>query len=311
MNMESIKKQFSIESPYDGLNISVLEMTPQTEPKAVVYVVHGLSGCKERFVPFMEFLTKNGIACIASDHRGHGDSVRAAEDRGYMYQGGVKAIVMDMEAVSSYTQDKYKNIPFIILGHSMGSLAIRAFVKRHDEHLDGMIVCGSPSPNPLAPVGKAIVRLICLINKGKCRPKALQKFTSVKYNKRFKKEGYQAWTCSDPQVRKKFAEDPRCNINLTADCSYTLLDLFDEAYSRKGWSLSNPELPILFLSGDDDPCMLSRSEFDKSVNRMSDIGYQNISCKTYPKMRHEILNEIDKETVWNDILRFVHKSLNQ
>lgn len=189
----------------------------------------------------------------------------------------------------------------------MGSLAIRAYTKLHDDRMDGMIICGSPSPNPLAPIGKTIVGMISRLDNGRKRPEILQKFTSNKYNKKFKKEGKQAWTCSDPLVRKEFANDPRCNIKITADCAYTLLELFDEAYCRKGWNLSNPELPILFLSGDDDPCMISRTEFEKSVNRMREIGYRNISYKTYPKMRHEILNEIDKETVWNDILKFIDK----
>ena len=100
-----------LESPFDSLPISVLEMKPQIQPSAVVYLVHGLCGCKERFIPFMEYLTENGIACVASDHRGHGDSILKEEDRGYMYQGGVESILADMEAVSFYIKEYYKDIP--------------------------------------------------------------------------------------------------------------------------------------------------------------------------------------------------------
>lgn len=303
--LEIERNRLSVESPYDGLPISVLEMRPDKQPEAVVYLVHGLCGCKERFIPFMEYLAENGIACVASDHRGHGDSIFSEEDRGYMYQGGVKAVVMDMEAVSSHIQSNYKDVPLIILGHSMGSLAVRAYTKKYDDRLDGMIICGSPSPNPLAPIGKAIVKNMCREDNGRKRPESLQTFTSGKYNRKFRKEGKQAWTCSDPQVRKQFAEDPRCNFNITADCAYTLLELFDEAYGRKGWNVTRPDLPIIFLSGEDDPCMLSKGQFYKSMDKMKRNGYYDIRCSTYPGMRHEILNEKDKESVWNDILSFI------
>ena len=75
-------REFFVESAYDGLNISVLEVAPVEKPKAVVFLAHGLCGCKERFLPFMEYLARNGIACVANDHRGHGSSIRNEEDRG-------------------------------------------------------------------------------------------------------------------------------------------------------------------------------------------------------------------------------------
>ena len=94
--------EFFVESAYDGLKISVLEVTPTEKPKAVVFLAHGLCGCKERFLPFMEYLAMNGIACVANDHRGHGSSIHNEEDRGYTYHGGAKAMVMDMEIVAEY-----------------------------------------------------------------------------------------------------------------------------------------------------------------------------------------------------------------
>lgn len=301
-------REFTIDSPYDSLQISVCEVLPQSSPVAVVQLVHGLCGCKERFLPFIQYLTANSVACVASDIRGHGDSIRSEDDRGYTYQGGAEAVVMDIEAVSSYIRNTYNDVPFILLGHSMGSLAVRAYTKAYDKHLDGLIVCGSPSPNPLSPFGRMIVKGMCRKNEGRDRPDALQSFTSRIYNKKFKDEGYQAWTCSDPMVRKQFAEDPRCNFNITADCAYTLLNLFQVAYSDDEWALEQPDLPVIFLSGGDDPCMLSLNKFNKAVERMRKIGYKNVTSKIYDGMRHEILNEIEKELVWKDILDFIFKT---
>ena len=294
------RSEMYIESKYDGLPISVIEMVPEGEPKAVVYLVHGLCGCKERFLPFMEYLTANGIA---SDHRGHGSSIRCEADRGYMYQGGVESIVMDMDVVVDYIKERYAGVKLVMLGHSMGSLAARAYTKTHDARLDALIICGSPAPNPLAPIGRAVIGLMG--GNGRQRMGFLQKFTSRRYNRKFRDEGYQAWTCSDPEVRKAFADDPRCNFTLTADCASTLLGLFEEAYSKKGWITDNPQMPVLFLSGDDDACMISMKDFLESVDHMRQNGYKNVTSRTYPGMRHEILNEKDKMSVWNDIISYI------
>ena len=305
-------REFFLESAYDGLKISVLEVTPpRTEkPKAVVFLAHGLCGCKERFLSFMEYLAMNGVACVANDHRGHGASIRSEADRGDTYQGGAKAVVMDMEVVADYISQRYQGVPITLLGHSMGSLAARAFLKSNENRLDKVVVCGSPSPNPMAPIGRAIINMMNKKDNGKRRPEMLQKFTSASYNRKFKHEGYQAWTCSDVNVRKQFANDPRCNFTITVDLAKTLLDLFKEAYSKKGWNVNNPELPIVFLSGEDDPCMISAKKLEKATKRISDCGYCNVRKITYPRMRHEILNEIDKQRVWDDILAFINTPSN-
>lgn len=299
-------REFFVESAYDGLEISVLEVAPVEKPKAVVFLAHGLCGCKERFLPFMEYLAMNGVACVANDHRGHGSSIRNEEDRGYSYQGGAKAVVMDMEVVADYIGKQYRDIPVTLLGHSMGSLAARAFLKQNGGRLDKVVICGSPSPNPMAPIGRAIVNMMNKRDSGKRRPAILQKFTSTSYNRKFKHEGYQAWTCSDANVRQQFANDPRCNFTLTVDWAKTLMDLFKEAYGKKGWSVSNPEMPIVFMSGEDDPCMISIRSLERAIKQIGDCGYKDVRKVIYPQMRHEILNEIDKQRVWEDILAFIN-----
>ncbi len=88
-----------IRSHYDGLDIRVVVVRPVEEPAAVLQIAHGMCGSKERYMPFMEFMSRNGIACIIHDHRGHGDSVKSDKDLGYMYEGGADALVDDMRLV--------------------------------------------------------------------------------------------------------------------------------------------------------------------------------------------------------------------
>lgn len=299
------RRELYVESKFDGLPISVLERVPDGRPRAVVYLVHGLCGCKERFLPFIEYLTSNGFVCVASDHRGHGSSIRKEEDRGYMYGGGVQAVVADLDTVVDYIHEHFDSLPVFMLGHSMGSLAARAYAKHYDSRLEGLIVCGSPSSSLMAPLARMALMCMCWMGGNRLRVGYIQKFISGIYNRKFKQEGQQAWTCSDSEERRAIAEDVRCNFIITADCALTVMSLLHQVYSSNGWRPDKPGMPIIFLSGDDDPCMISHSAFSRSVESMHVNGYADVQVRTYPGMRHEILNEVNKQEVWNDILDYL------
>lgn len=306
-----MKEDFTLISSYDGLPLSVSVIRPDGPVKAVVQLSHGMRGCKERFLPVMDYLAGKGYVCVANDHRGHGGSLRAPEDLGYMYEGGWKALVSDMRQVTEWIRKEFAGLPVFLLGHSMGSLAARAYVRQDDAGLSGLIVCGSPSYTHASVFGRILTGGLCTVGLGRLRPVFIQEMTSRRYNRPFKDEGPQAWTCSDPEVRRSFAENPLCNFHFTANASYSLLCLMRETYSEKGWPTGNPDLPVLFLSGEDDPCAISFSHLEKSVSHMRRVGYRDVRLITYEGMRHEVLNERDKTTVWNDIAAFIESVIGQ
>lgn len=289
----------------DGLDIAVLVVEPDVMPKAVLQLSHGVCGRKERYLSFMEFMARNGVACVAGDHRGHGDSVRSKEDLGYMYQGGYIALVDDMRMITDWIHSTYPDVPVFLLGHSMGAMAARVYAKYDDSDIDGLVLCGSPSWDGTSRFARFVTALMCLAGLGHVRMTRSHHLASDKYNRKFAAEGYQAWICSDPEVRESFANDDKCNFVLTANGSYNMMCLMGETYNDDKWSVSNPCLPIYFISGEDDPTMLTEDDFHNSIQHMCDKGYSNVSSALYTGMRHEVLNEIGKETVWNDILDFM------
>ena len=143
------------------------------------------------------------------------------------------------------------------------------------------------------------------VTNGRSRPEWLQRFTSNLYNKEFHNEWYQAWICSDLMERKRFFEDPECNYICASDYLLTLLQLMKETYSKKGWHVTNPSLPILFISGEHDSCMLSIKDLHRSAGFMNTVGYTDVHSVIYAGMRHEVLNEIGKEYIWNEIENFI------
>lgn len=296
---------FTLDSAYDDLKISVVCVCPDVTPVAALQLSHGMCGSKERFLPLMEYLASKGVICFANDHRGHGDSVKSGDDLGYMYEGGHKALVDDMKLLSDHIRGKYEDLPLFMLGHSMGSLAARAYLKQYPDMIDGLIICGSPGYNPFSPAGYVLTSLACRCGLGRMRPKLLQKFASDIFNRPFASEGPQAWICSDPAVRAAFLDDPRHNFRFTFNASRALMALMLQTYSSKGWKKADPDLPVFFLSGDDDPCIGGPSGIDKAAAVLHEAGYRRIDINIYPAMRHEILNEIGKERVWRDIMGFI------
>lgn len=298
--------KFTLESHYDSLGISTISIMPDTSrPKTTVQFIHGLCGCKERFIPAMEYLCSHGFACIAHDHRGHGESIFAPEDIGYMYKGGWKSLTDDMKTVSEWALSKNPGIPIIMIGHSMGALATKVFIRDNGLMLSGAVLCGLPSYSPFAPIGKLMTDGMCKAGAGKLHISLLQEITSGIYNIRFRKEGHQAWTCSDPNERERFRANPVCNFKMTASCASCVTGLMLQAYSPVKTQTCNPSLEIMLLSGEDDPCSGSPAKLQKTAARMAAEGYGNVHCRTYPSKRHELLNGQGFTGVLDDIIRFM------
>ena len=296
----------------DGLGISVLMLIPEgknREIKGIVQLVHGMCEYKERYLPFMEYLTEQGYLAIIHDHRGHGESIREKEDLGYMYGGGADALLDDILQVTENVRARYPGLPLILMGHSMGSLAVRAFAADHDDLIDALIVCGSPSSNPARPFGSFLASVEKRLLGGKHRAKLIEKLSFGGYAAKFgKNESALAWLCSDPDVVAEYEASDYCGFTFTADGYQVLFDLMKRAYKEKGWKCSKPNLPILFIGGADDPCIGGVRKFSGSVNRMRMAGYCNVKGKLYRGLRHEILNEKENARVYRDIAAYLRKN---
>ena len=295
--------KFKVPSSCDGLELSALAIEPEAEPRGVVQIVHGMCEHKERYVPFMEFLASRGYVCIIHDHRGHGESVKSPEDLGYMYKGGWKAMVEDVKTVAEWGRGHYPGLGYALFGHSMGSMVVRSFTKRYDDMIDMLFVCGCPSDNPAKSAGKLLADCAVLLCGGHSRPKLLQKLSFGRYNAPFADEGFPcAWVCSDRETLEAYHSDPLCMFRFTANGFSNLTALMADCYSPEGWKVSRPELPVHFLSGADDPCLISEKAIGKAVALMKRVGYARTDLKLYEGMRHEILNETLRQTVWDDVL---------
>lgn len=296
-------------SDVDELELSVLAVVPQKKPyRAVVQLVHGMSEHKERYLPFMEYLAEQGYVSVIHDHRGHGKSIRGSADLGYMYGGGAEAIVRDIGLVNRKIRAELSGIPLILMGHSMGSLAVRAFAAEHDSCMDMLIVCGSPSYNGAMPIGKAIASVEKAVLGERHRSRLIESISFGPNVWKFRKDKTcTAWICSDPVVAREYETSRLCGFTFTDDAYLALFDLMKRAYDTKHFCCTNPDMPVLFVSGAEDPCLIDVRHFAKAVQAMRSAGYFDVKGKLYPGMRHEILNEKDKYQVYKDIVTYMRR----
>ena len=298
---------FKVKSEVDGLELEVFAAEPEDGPtQGIFQLVHGMSEMKERYRPFIEYLVSLGYACIIHDHRGHGQSVKSKEDLGYFYGGGGDSVVEDTHQITKVAKSRWPGMPLILFGHSMGSLVVRCYLKKYDSEIAGLIVCGSPCKNPAVGAGRVILG----IQKAFCGPHhisgLMDKMSFGSYLKNFPDAKSKfAWLSVDTDNVAAYEKSEYCGYAFTVDGYSGLLDLMEETYNSKGWGVKNPKLPILFISGKNDPCINGAKNFKFAIDHLRSQGYSDIRGKMYDGGRHEILNDTIKDTVRDDIRKWL------
>jgi len=301
---EFMKEHLTIKSNFDQLPLDVVIMSPP-HPIGIVQFSHGMCEHKERYFDFMNFLVKNGYVCLIHDHRGHGKSIFKEEDLGYFYDQGHLGIVEDVHQLTLLMKQRYPELPLYLFGHSMGSLVVRCYTKKYDQDIDGLIVCGSPSLNPAAGMGIHLARISAKLSGDHHRPKLIQKIGFDAFNKNFDKKTPNSWICSDSKVVQAYNQNPLCRFIFTANGFESLFHLMKETYNPQNWVMKKEELPIYFVAGKEDPCIVSEKKFQEAVQFMKDRGYHHVSSHLFANMRHEILNEKNHQQVYEYLLNIL------
>lgn len=300
------QEKFIIASKMDKTPLSVLMVTPDGAPKGLVQFSHGMAEHKERYLRVMCLLAAEGYASIIHDHRGHGESVRAQEDLGYFYSAGADGVTADLAQVNALLRRRFPGLKLVMVGHSMGSLAARAYAAEHGDTLDGLLLSGSPGYNAACGMGKALTWVLqgAHLGNDRARSKLMDAMLNGPFEKNFQGDSHFLWLSADQDNVRAYENDPLCGFGFTLNGYRALLTLMPRAYDEK---TRLPEtLPVRFMSGEDDPCALGHMGFDMARENIEKRGPKNAEAKMYPGLRHEIFNELSDE-VDNDLLKFVDK----
>ncbi len=305
-----VQQQYDQISSADGkLSLQILTTLPMGAPKGVVQIAHGMTEYKERYLPFLHFLSEQGYAAVIHDHRGHGNSILTTEDYGYFYDSTGQEIVRDLYKVSEYAKAIAPQAPLYLFAHSMGTLVARNYLKEHDGAIEKLVLCGPPCNNSGAGAGLALVHVLQKRRGGRCRVSLVDKLVFGGCNRKFTESKVNnRWLCSVPEEVEAYNNDPKCGFLFTLNGFENLLKLMIGCYSEDGWGMEHPELPVLFLGGADDPIIGGGHRFHQQIEFLRARGYQNVSGKLYSGKRHELLHEDIKEIVYQDVLAFLQRA---
>lgn len=297
-------KNIILKSKFDQNNL-FCKLYEVEHPRAIVQVIHGMKEHQDRYILLAEKLNNIGIAVITSDMRGHGPNTDEAQ---YGYMGKKKpweALVNDQVTITSYLKEKYPDVAIYLFAHSMGTIIARNLLQNHDQDYEKVLLSGVPAYQFAAHFGLFIARIIGLFKSNAYISKMLEHMTLSPFTKAVR--NYQTendWISYNDENIKSYNNDPYCGIPFTISAYKALYHMNIRMHKSSKYHVANPELPILMLAGEDDPCTLGTKGLKSSIKPLQKAGYQYIHLKLFPHMRHEIINELQKEDVYKEILNF-------
>lgn len=284
--------------------------TPETPPKAVLQLSHGMCEYVERYEPLAEYLCSHGIAFAGHDHPGHGHSAPSPEELGFIDENnGAALLVADLKRMNLLLQKNFPDIPIFLLGHSMGSFVARLYLSYYAAGLCGAVICGTSGGNPGAKAGILTANEIIRRKGSRCRSELLNKMAFGSYNRTFIGSSPYEWLSADREIVARYEKDPFCNFTFTAAGFRDLFTLLTRV-SAPEWAGSLPkELPLLLIAGGRDPVGDYGKGVRKVAERLIGAGLNDVSLHIYPEGRHEIFNELNRQEVFDDLLSWLESRL--
>ena len=302
----SIKKEeFKVKSSDNIHDLAGIIYIPESEPKGIFQIVHGMTEHIGRYDRFMTFMAENGYIVCGHDHLGHGKTAKTGEHGFFAEKKGYQRVVDDVAIFGAAVRKKYsEDLPYFLMGHSMGSFIARLTAKQYDMQ-DKLIVMGTGGPDPMSLPGLWLIRCLKFFNGKRGYSKLLDKVGFGSYNERFADENDpKSWISSIPKERNKTDGDVFCNFKFTLSAMEDLM-MLNILANKKSWAKGlNKNKPVLLVSGTEDP-VGNYGEGVKRVNEMLKAAGVPVTMKLYKNARHEILNDISMDEVNKDILEFI------
>jgi alpha-beta hydrolase superfamily lysophospholipase len=299
-----VKNEFTVLSCDKRTALHAVEWLPEGRPHAVVQISHGVSEYILRYGDFAEFLTARGFAVVGNDHLGHGQSVTQGAPRLYFGPAGSwNTVVNDLYALRRLESRKFPNLPYFLLGHSMGSFLARTYLIRYPGTVDGAILMGTGQMSPtLVAIGRAVSAAESRRVGEKNSSPVVQKLAFEAYNKAFapNRTAFD-WVSSDTAAVDGYVADPYCGENPSLGLFREMLEGIAFITKQSNVEQMNRNTPVLFVSGGEDPVGERGKGVRRAYRSFQRAGVRDLALKLYPGARHEILNDTCRTEVYRDL----------
>ena len=247
-------------------------------PRAIVQITHGMGEHALRYAGLAGALNARGFVVYAQDHRGHGATAKSADELGQIGERGWTELIGDIGRLGARARQEHPSIPLVLLGHSMGSFAVQQYLFDHSAGIDGVVLTGT-----------AAIDLI---------EGALdldQPIDLAMFNAPFQpaRTDYD-WLSRDEAMVDAYVADPRCGFGIDTDSARAMF-----AGARRGADPAQVAtirsgLPVYIAVGEADPVNAGLALLTPLTERYEAAGLTDVTIRTYPAARHEILNETNR-----------------
>lgn len=305
MSFKVIQK--SILSSDNKNTLSGVLYLPEGEIRGIFHLVHGMTEYIGRYEPLFSALAGNGYLCVGFDNLGHGKTA-SEQDLGFIAsKNGWSYMVDDVKLFADSIKADYPNLPYTLMGHSMGSFITRIAVSRYSDLADKYVCCGTAGKNPVAGMGLLLCNTIKLFRGERAVSPTLENIAFGSYNKRFDGGTKYEWLTKDRDIIDKYAKDKFCTFHFTVSALHDLIKLIKVCNSKNCFTSTKDNLPLLIISGDMDPVGNYGKGIKEVYRNYKASGNTNAAMILYENCRHEIHNDSCKEQTITDILEFIGK----
>ena len=305
-------EHFYFASHAPGRQVHGVRWIPEGQPRAVLQITHGMVEYIERYQDFAQWLNERGFLVTGHDHLGHGNSIRTKADYGYFADEDANGTVLaDVHRLTQLTKESYPGLPYFLLGHSMGSFYARQYLRIRIPEIQLAIIMGTGcQPRLLVRAGKLLTTLVAAFKGWNHRSKLVTNVAFGGYNKRFEPvRTPKDWLTRDEAIVDAYIADERSSFIFTLNAYHAMFTGIDRLYDKNLLACIPKDLPVFFVAGEEDPV----GDFGKGVRRAAqicrDAGVQKVDLKLYPNDRHEILNELDRQQVYEDLLCWMEEHM--
>ncbi len=295
------KEEFFFDSRDNRSRIHAVRYVPgDREPACVVQIVHGMAEYIERYEEFARFPTQRGCVVTGNDHLGHGKSV--GEDGLYGYfcqQDPATVLVRDVHRLKKMTQQEYPGLPYVIVGHSMGSFILRNYLTMYGSGITGAVIMGTGyQPRVAMAAAKCMVGLQKIFLGSRHVSRFSDRVSFSGYNRRIPdaKTDFD-WLCKDEESVRRYMEDPLCGNVFTLNGFQTLSELISRAHDPRRLRKIPADLPLMVISGDADPLGQYGKGIPKVCQGLRDAGVKDVEMCLWETGRHELLNEPERARI--------------
>jgi alpha-beta hydrolase superfamily lysophospholipase len=274
----------------DGTQIAAYRWDPPGEPRAAVQLTHGMGEHALRYDHVARALNDAGFVVYAQDHRGHGASADPGA-LGDLGKGSWPGLVDDIGLLSAYIRAEHPGLPLILLGHSMGSFAVQQYLFDHSADVDGVVLTGTAAIDLLEGALDLDQPMDLAIFNAPFQP------ARTDYD----------WLSRDDVVVDAYVADPGCGFGIDTDSARAMFGGARRGADPAQVAAIRSSLPVYIAVGEADPVNAGLALLTPLTERYEAAGLTDVTIRTYPGARHEILNETNRDDVIAELKSWIHR----